>query len=92
LIYHDTQFIRQNSGRLLNETEPAGILPKLRVMPCMRGPLAPPIEKPDDWKSPVTGQNYPARFKIEISSLDAKIEVVCTPKEQEFVSKKGGPD
>jgi hypothetical protein len=47
LIYQNTQFIRQNSERLLNETEPAGILPKLRVMPCMRGALAPPIEKLD---------------------------------------------
>ena len=74
---------------MLNETEPAGILPKLRVMPCMRGALAPPIEKLGLWKSPVTGQNYPTRFKIEIPSLDAKFEMACTSKEQEFVSKKG---
>jgi len=43
----------------------------------------------DYWISPITRQNYPTRFKIEIPSLDAKFEVVCTPKEQEFVSKKG---
>jgi len=48
-----------------------------------------PIEKLEYWKSPITGQNYPTRFKIEIPSLDAKFEVVCTPKEQEFVSKMG---
>jgi len=48
------QFIRQNSERLLNETEPAGILPKLRAMPFMRGDLAPPIEKLDYWKSPIS--------------------------------------
>jgi len=47
LIYQNTQFIRQNSERPLNETEPVGILPKLRVMPRMRGALAHPIEKPD---------------------------------------------
>jgi hypothetical protein len=32
----------------------------------------------------------PSFSQIEIASLDAKFEVVCTPKEQEFVSKKGG--
>src|SRR5262249_3254505 len=51
------QFIRQNSERLLNETEPAGILPKLRAMPFMRGDLAPPIEKLDYWKNPI----FPSR-------------------------------
>jgi predicted secreted hydrolase len=50
-----------------------------------------PIEKLDYWKSPVTGQNYPTRFKIEISSLDARFEVTCTPKQQEIVSKLAGP-
>jgi len=39
------------------------------------------------WISSITRQNYPTRFKIEIPSLEAKFEVVCTPKEQEFVSK-----
>jgi len=73
----------------LNETEPAGILPKLRVMPLMRGALAPPIEKLDYWISPITGQNYHTRFEVEIPSLDAKFEVSCTPKKHEFVSKKG---
>jgi predicted secreted hydrolase len=49
-----------------------------------------PIEKLDYWKSPVTGRNYPTRFKIQIPSLDASFEVNCTPKEQEIVSKLGG--
>jgi predicted secreted hydrolase len=49
-----------------------------------------PIEKLDYWKSPVTGQNYPTRFKIEIPSLDARFEVTCTPKQQEIVSKLAG--
>ena len=49
-----------------------------------------PIEKLDYWKSPVTGQNYATRFKIQIPSLDARFEVTCTPKEQEIVSKLGG--
>jgi hypothetical protein len=52
LIYQNTQFIRQNSERLFNETEPAGILPKLRVMPCMRGALVNPIEKLDLMEKP----------------------------------------
>lgn len=43
-----------------------------------------------DWKSPVMGQNYPTRFKIQIPSLDASFEVTCTPREQEIVSKLSG--
>jgi hypothetical protein len=85
----NTQFIRQNSVRLLNETEPAGILPKLRLTPRMRDASAPPIEKLNYWISPITGKNYPTRFEIEIPSLDARFEVSCRPKEQEFVSKMG---
>jgi hypothetical protein len=46
-------------------------------------------EQLDYWISPITRQNYTTRFKIEIPSLDAKFEVVCTPKEQEFVSRMG---
>ena len=72
----------------MNETEPAGILPKLRLTPRMRDASAPPIEKLNYWISPITGKNYPTRFKIDLSSLDAKFEVKCTPKEQVFVSKK----
>ena len=46
-------------------------------------------EQLDYWISPITRQNYPTRFKIEIPSLDAKCEVTCTTNEQEFVSKMG---
>ena len=55
----------------------------------MRGALAPPIEKLDYWKCPVTGRNYPTTFKIENPSLDARFEVACTSKEQKLVSKLG---
>lgn len=43
-------------------------------------------EQLDYWISPITGQRYPTRFKIEIHSFDAKFEVQCKPKEQEIVS------
>jgi hypothetical protein len=32
-------------------------------------------------KSPVTGQNYPTCFKVEVPSFDAKFEVISTPRE-----------
>jgi len=34
-------------------------------------------------------QNYPTRFEIELSSLDAGIKAACTSQEQESVSMLG---
>jgi hypothetical protein len=42
------------------------------------------MEKPGHWAE------LPHALRDEIPSLDAKFEVACTLKEQEFVSKKGG--
>jgi predicted secreted hydrolase len=41
----------------------------------------------DLWTSPESGQTYPTRWTVRIPALDAEIEVVPAPREQEIVSQ-----
>jgi predicted secreted hydrolase len=43
----------------------------------------------DYWKSSASGQRYPTRWNVTIPALDARLEVVSSPKEQEIVSPIG---
>ena len=43
----------------------------------------------DYWKSSASGQRYPTRWNVRIPALDACLEVISSPKEQEIVSPIG---
>ena len=38
------------------------------------------------WKSPVSNQNYPTRWLVNIPEMDTRLEVTASPKEQEIAS------
>ena len=46
-----------------------------------------PIETYDYWTSPETGRSYPTRFRVEIPSLDSRLEIVVIRKNSEIVSQ-----
>jgi predicted secreted hydrolase len=48
--------------------------------------IDPSLGATDVWVSPNTGNRYPTRWSVKIPALDAVLEVVPSPREQEFIS------
>jgi predicted secreted hydrolase len=49
-----------------------------------------PVEMFDYWTSDITGNSYPTRYIVNIPSVEAELEVIVAPRNQEIVSAIGG--
>lgn len=50
-------------------------------------PINPDLGATDVWTSPTSGNSYPTRWTVRIPEVNAELDVIPSPREQEIVSK-----